>query len=426
MFLSAFSLLACTEIAEEPISISSADVSIQNSKYRTNEELANIALRAYSAIIGHEVDQTSSRGGSSITITPILPRLSRASSDTLIQVVNYGSGQGFALVGAQRGSEELLALIESGDYNPIESSQVEGFNDFIYRAELLLSAPAIGDTFPCMLNTKVERVYATTALNGPHIKTQWGQRDEFGYYCPNGLCGCGPLAVSMILSYFEQPKSMTFTFPEKDINSANFDWNLMNSHFKRHSDTWPSEWYGMILPEASECPASSFEHKNLGRLVRQIGYVVNADYKSGATSTYLSDLKNYIKNNVVGLSLTNYDTPDAQFQSDLENGVALTWGASSAGNHFWVIDGNMILGVIEKTYRDYAPDTLEGDWRLIKSELIELKDLLHHNWGWNGICNGYFLLGCYDINDATLLDPGASQASGYNFNLGTSFYMVKK
>lgn len=425
IFLSvlAGALLACSEI-EEPMPASpetSETSSMQNSKYRSNEELINIALEAYNAIKGHALGESASRAGSTITITPILPRLSRGSSDTLIQVVNYGNNQGFALVGAQKGSKDLLALVEAGDYNPIETSQVEGFQDFITRAESMLSSrPNIGDTTICLIDTKTVMEYVRTDFSGPNIETQWGQMDVFGAYCPNHICGCVPLAVEMVMSYFEHPASMTFTFPERDLNYSTLNWPGMKSHFKRHSDTWPAEWNGIQLPDASNCPAIDMDHSNLGRVARQIGYEMHSIYMEGETGTLTCGVPlEYLKQKFPGFTLERSGSFSQNLITGLESGVIM----AVSDDHGWVIDGHAFFMIYENTYRDYAPNVVGGDWRLIKSEIIGFNDLIHQNWGWNGQCNGYFLLDCYDPDDGIEYDPGSSRPTiaGYDSGAVSSY-----
>lgn len=431
LLVSVLSLLACTEI-DEPISVPRDSSVTDNSKYRTEAELKNIALQAYSAIMGYDIEEVASRAGGSMTITPILPRLSRASSDTLIQVVNYGNGQGFALVGAQKGSEDLLALVEEGDYNPIEISQVEGFEDFISRAELLLSSkPNIGDTAICQLNTKVEYVNSVAEFYGPHVSVQWGQRDYFGAYCPNNICGCVPLSTAMVMSYFEQPASMIYTFPERDVQYSYLNWQSMKSHFKRHTDTWPEEWNGVQLPDASNCQATAIDHSNLGRVVRQIGFVSDPAYKPNVTIASTVRAIDYLKSKVPDLKVQLYTSPEKELINGLDEGIAIVDGWTgedydSSDGHCWVNDGYAILGVLKKTYRNYHPDRFPEEWTLISSEVMEFKDLLHFNWGWNGKCNGYFLTNCYKPNEATQNDEGASKGSiDDNFKFHNRFFLIQ-
>ena len=81
--------------------------------------------------------------------------------------------------------------------------------------------------------------------------------------------------------------------------------------------------------------------------------------------------------------------------------------------------------MIEDTYRNYRPEVLEGDWRLIKSEFIKLNDYLHFNWGAGGKYNGYFHKRCYDPNEAYENDPGFSNPeTDYNFENDVVFRLI--
>ena len=423
-------LYSCTDMGEPDLT-PQENIAAEHSKFRSDAELINIAVQGYELLNGTPFNHSNSRGLNSITITPIVTHNSRGLCDTLIQVVNYGEEQGFALVGALKGSDDLLAVIESGDYNPEETAQVDGFNEFVNRAQSRISSkPNIGDSAFCWLNTKVEREYNLTNIYGPHIATQWGQMEEFGVYCPNGICGCVPLATAMAMSHLNAPASMQFSFPEKDLTSAYFDWATMKSHFRRHSDVWPDEWYGLDLPDAEDCPADQYTHSNLGRVVRQIGYHIDAIYKPDATGAFTVDAVNYLKELIPDIRVSTFSTPDNSLISGLKTGVAITRGTridehSKKYGHCWITDGCMILSIVERTYRNYAPDTIEGDWRLINSQ-SEMKEMLHFNWGWDGMCNGYFFLDCYDSNDGYQYDPGSTNPSmNRDYKYETTFYLVR-
>lgn len=431
-------IFSCTDVGE-PVMVPQESASAENSKYRSDAELIDIAVQGYELVHDKALDYSNSRGLNSVSITPIVSHNSRGVSDTLIQVVNYGEGKGFALIGALKSSDYLLAVIESGDYAPGETDQVEGFDNFIQRAQARISArPNIGDSIPYKnFETKVERKYGKIYTYGPHIAVQWNQHEYAGAYCPNGLSGCVPLSATMALTYLEVPSSMTLTFPERDVNSINLDWQGMRSHFKNHSEIWPDEWYGITLPDAEDCPAGDYNHSNIGRVTRQIGYAIKANYAPGATSSFNQKAVNYLKTLIPNLRVSTYYSPSANLINGLKNGVALTEGASldPAGptpsglielvGHSWLTDGVMETYMIEDTYRNYRPEVLEGDWRLIKSEFIKLNDYLHFNWGAGGKYNGYFLKRCYDPNEAYENDPGFSNPeTDYNFENDVVFRLI--
>lgn len=61
------------------------------------------------------------------------------SSDTLMYVVNFQDEEGFAIIPANRNMPELLAVTESGSYDPASDSEVEPFNEYMKNAISVLS-----------------------------------------------------------------------------------------------------------------------------------------------------------------------------------------------------------------------------------------------------------------------------------------------
>ena len=88
----------------------------------------------------------------------------------------------------------------------------------------------------------------------------------------------------------------------------------------------------------------------------------------------------------------------------IENGVQKSSG------HAWVVDGYAIKSL-------YYYDTIIG-WN---GELIEIRrklyqNLIHCNWGWNGNCNGYFIIGAFDNRYNLENDHPESGFRPYNTN----------
>lgn len=55
-----------------------------------------------------------------------------------------------------------------------------------------------------------------------------------------------------------------------------------------------------------------------------------------------------------------------------------------------------------------------------------MKKMLHFNWGWDGMCNGYFFLDCYNPNDGYQYDPGSTNPSmNRDYKYETTFYLVR-
>ena len=73
----------------------------------------------------------------------------------------------------------------------------------------------------------------------------------------------------------------------------------------------------------------------------------------------------------------------------LENGCPIFISATSKviNGHAWVIDG-----YIKRFYKQNPDSALKS------------QTLVHCNWGWGGLCNGYFISGVFKPKDVTISD----------------------
>ena len=62
-------------------------------------------------------------------------RANSNSNDTLMYVFNFEDNQGFAIVSASKETEGLIAVTESGSYDPSTSSNIDGFNIYMDMAK---------------------------------------------------------------------------------------------------------------------------------------------------------------------------------------------------------------------------------------------------------------------------------------------------
>ena len=61
----------------------------------------------------------------------------------------------------------------------------------------------------------------------------------------------------------------------------------------------------------------------------------------------------------------------------------------------------------EKVYGD-------GEYTLTSHTMTGESHSLHINWGWNGVCNGYFTFGTYNTADSESYDTSTNTAT-FNF-----------
>lgn len=241
-------------------------------------------------------------------------------------------------------------------------------------------------------------------------------------YCPNKIGGCGPVAAAQILSAMNKPSELSYFFPEMDIASETINWPLL----KKHKESCYSDAYCINY---NNCQLTEEKHKTIGRLVRQIGVLSDARYEMGdnpqtpaATSKVINVIKSLSGKNPISSGNTARGLYNSLGGVSIFNQkVAYVQGfANATEGHAWVADGIWEIGLMIRFWGMGAID--ENDVSIMKPTLIrDFARYLHFNWGWNGNCNGYFLVNIFDPNDAYQYDENGFNHSGYD-NFSENFY----
>ena len=334
--------------------------------------------------------------------------------DTLIYALDIENNNGFVLVAAPLNVDPILAIIDSGSFNDtqnlenasyqlmlnatkdyvisISSNDIPKFQDPIVRPDFRI--PEIVDE------------YSIKIIQEPLVKVEWHQSWPENIYCSNNIAGCTPIAMAQILSYFELPKSISYTFAEKDINSENLNWATIKQH-KR----------------AFECNCTYSTHLSLARLIREIGQRVNTDYSgSNASGTNFFNVPNAIQS-LCGL------VPDTNGKSTTSLFAALS------NNNGIAIVGNVGHSFIADAIKHLKYKTVEYlfnlDGSLDSYQVLGEYDirLIHYNWGWGGNCNGYFHYETLEPKQAYQNDydnPELSNSATYEFSSQDLYYYLYK
>lgn len=115
-------------------------------KVRSADEAAGIALKAKGKVSGKE--SRSTYGVKSVECVGVPSSRSEASTDSLFYIVNFDDNEGYAIVGADRRVDDVLAVIDEGsfDSNDIEpNSPRELMYNLVqdFAMGQLLSSPGI-------------------------------------------------------------------------------------------------------------------------------------------------------------------------------------------------------------------------------------------------------------------------------------------
>ena len=298
----------------------------------------------------------------------------------------FNTPRGFVIVSADDCATPILGYSDEGQFNvdniPIQlQDYLQDFLDQItYGIENNIQ-PDEATAHQWELARTVGHLIeqrATTVVD-PLVTSNWGQNCNYNYYCPideNGHCnhavvGCVATSFAQILHYWGYPSvgtgSHTYTpygYPTQTVNfgATIYDWAHM--------------------PNTLLNSPTTTEIKAVATLMWHCGVAVDMQYgpsSSGADfSNVESSLVDYFGYSDELSLVSRSDYSDEEWLNMMKNCLDLGRPIHYTGNmsfsgHAFVCDG------------------------------YDSNDLLHFNWGWNGINNGYYALGA--------LNPGA-----YSFN----------
>ena len=427
--LLALSLFSCAN--EEPIKLdsqSSPDDAIA-SGIDINRRSGEEAIALAKAMTNQLYPQSAVSRSSDVTVSLeaiTTPNSRGTDADTLIYVVNYEDNQGYVLVSAPRHATPILAVVDKGNYNPETGSDNPGLNFFLDAAREYVASTNSGnisiggDTIPRKpdpddmhpaFDGYTEIVTHWGSPDNWHLRSQWGQKNIYGQFCPNKIAGCAPVAIGSILAYFNFREEnangsmnykMNYTFPERDIDSEIIDWIEVYRHWSIY---YP---YLYKLPDGTTelreieevCWAHDKEstHNTIGRLLRQIGVMCKTDHsKPNESSTKKSNAKKAIEKLFPGLMISGYNKFDSKtVMRSIDYGLLFMAGS----DHAWVADG----------YEYIKWHSYNAEWDYTNKKWINQTNkywessLTHFRWGWYGVDDGFFEGNVFNAQGHTFKD----------------------
>ncbi len=371
---------------------------------------AQVAARAAESTASRLYPSATSRAGRMRAdmnrINTIVRPGSRAGeTDTMMYVVNFENEGGYAIVSGHD-ANDVLSVVDHGSFDPEKSTENKGLEYFLACAENYVAQSYIdidNDLLPDSFKTgpwiRYPKPYTVIdTLSHSHVDTRlgalcWGKTGIYGAYCTNGSSGCAATAIGAMIAYFRfaasKNETLTYTFPERDIDKEFVDWKQILSHKKvRHYDPNTKKWEEHICyakdPEAS--------HITLGRILRQLGQDGHATYQpNGETNMSDTDalavikkyLPDYIVSNILGFKANG-------IHSQIYRGFIYLIGTiekdGNAYTYHWLGSGFDLLKTQVKTY-EY--DFLEGGYVLREDKPVNYF-YTYMNWGCDGIDDGFY------------------------------------
>ena len=386
-------------------------------KHRTYEEALSIAQSAIEML--GENYTTRSGEARSINTSDVQCIINNSSTrsaealDTLMYVFNFTDNAGFAVISANRATEELIAVTEQGHYAVDEETENEGFNIYMDMAKNYIGNTVAEMNYgpDVLLDYKREIVYDTLSY-GPYLDVRWGQQWPYNIYCftsagQQARSGCVATALAQIMTFYEYPSSLTIDYTESPFLQE-LHWDDIKLHYLSR-DTVESDclycFFSTITPTET--------HKEIGKLLRQLGHLLNSDYGTGETGAHGENVASVLQR--LGYNFSEYQAyKDSIVQRSLSTkALVYMQGVRTDGKkgHAWVVDGHRR---ITKTTTEYIKPEGSELWEIMY-ESYDIYNYNHINWGWDGTCNGYFSSGVYQANRGTEYDAGVNTNLANNY-----------
>ncbi|MBR5842630.1 MAG: C10 family peptidase [Bacteroidaceae bacterium] len=427
--VAASTLFACTQEVIEPFPVQTEnekEVMNELPKLRTYEEALAVAQKA----IGMLGENSVTRSGKPRTvctadvqyITRTSPTRSDGELDTLMYVFNYEDNAGFAVVSANRATEELIAVTEQGNYVTGEETGNGGFDLYMDMAEEYVQSrrPPLLDSLNNgreeLTQTKIVTDVDTTTY-GPFLQVRWGQHWPYNKYCyttdgQKAPSGCVATAIVQLMSYYKHPSSIVVDY-DGNTQTLHLDWDAMNNHV-----------YSFIpVDYPSSCPCTypyAEVHNKIGHVFRQIGKYVKMIYYTSGSEANSANVATALAN--LGYAYGSYrDYNSSEVTSSIRNSqVVYMRGVDTNANvgHAWVIDGYKSIYGTGTIY--IKPDS-QLFWEILEQHTIS-EAYYHINWGWNGDSNGYFCIGAFDTTNMQFSHPDDPNTMKHNFTRNLKIY----
>lgn len=409
LLLFIWTVFACSEITD-------LDTSIENSPQKSNSTVITKAKAIEIALNFRNPSSPSASSRSENQISDIFVILddtpsiiSRAETadkfkDTLLYIINYSRNSGFSVISAKNILKSpIIANSDYGYFNPNKTDSLPpAFLKYITMTKYGLVNNELMDTFH-RIDALPEEPYLPwdgidrfdTIIKQPLLYTKWDQKSPYNLYAPNKIAGCGPVAVGQTLAYFMLP--LSFSYVDENTNShydITMHWPQIKSDCKNNN--------GRL--SLYNHPQSSHE---VAHLLRHIGIDVNANYSNKETGTDPDTILEWVRTNT---NLNVKEPVKYEFYS-IRNDI---------------MDGNIVFC---SGYKD--PFMYEGHGWLFDGYIVIRKNgnhigqYLHCNWGWGGLCDGYYQSNVFNLKNGPIFtdvtDTGGTTGVGeYKYWITTS------
>lgn len=406
---------------------------VTSSSIRSQEEALQIAENAIS-IITNDANITRAASSNWSISNPHKPIIIKGkatrsgntsfNSDTLLYIFNYENEKGFAVISANRSTEALIAVSDSGNISSIDEITNPGLAFFMRAAENYVST--CEDTITEDMGRKhvgelVVHDTISSSYISPKVEVKWNAGSVEGDECPNKKAGCAAIATFQAMSYFEFPRRMDITYTGRTMDSINL--NVV-------------QWMNIKMHTSSSCYVCSEDrHKMISTICRDIcekcqsvfhcntGTRSSIVYDSlGETSTTFPNMRNaFLYYGFSASSINHYSANTVRNNLNANNLIIMAGNSDySPRDHAWIVDGYRYYLVNHKFYK------IDGNIRTLMDSGYETLNICHINWGWGGIGNGYYNDNVFSLNNYRSIDNGCPSYYGNEGFSNVQYFIISR
>lgn len=230
----------------------------------------------------------------------------------------------------------------------------------------------------------------------PLLNVSWGQGYPYNLLTPFIECsgsmvhpplGCATIATAQILSFYKYPTV---------FDGVNVNWIEMTAYPSIYS-------------------LSPIYQTQLQTMLNAVALGVSIEWGCGGSGTTILEVEKYLnKVGYVSELITNYDKTKVINSISNSRPIYMRGTQKDTIGHAWVIDGankkmrTITQSVFRYKYPGVPPSfTLPSDWDLVdETTTTETEEYVHCNFGYEGMYDGYYIHGVFQLHDDTYGNGG--------------------
>lgn len=294
-------------------------------------------------------------------------------ADAPFYVFNADDSHGFVIISGDDRTSKIIGYSRSRafDFDNLPPQLAAILDKYAERIKTLPASASVDSSWSATSD-------APASTDGILLKTaDWGQGYPYNLLCPtyngvNAPTGCVATAMAIIMRYHN--------WPNRGRSQHSYAWENQPYYFDYNSTTF--DWSQMPL-EYVENEFSSIQGNEVAKLMFAAGNSVNMMYgetESGALAIEIPyNMYRFFRYNIPSFIYKDGGCPDNKAYTD-EEWLELIKEQINANNpliysytgHMYVVDG------------------------------YDAEGLVHVNWGWDGVANGYFAINQMGIAEAMI------------------------